>query len=754
MQLKTYQEDAIDDLLNKAKKLLKMEDGKKLVFKAPTGSGKTIMMAEFLKQLVDDREVKKSLGFIWVAPRQLHTQSKNKLEIYLEKSRALECLFFNELNDSKIGENEILFFNWESINKKDKNTIVKENEQEFYLSKVLENTQEDGREIILVIDEAHHHATADISQGLIRLINPKLTIEVSATPIMEGDLRTDIMIESVKNEAMIKRSLIINDGFGNKIKNGKIETEIANIKNTEEVVIDLAIKKREKIVRAFANEKVNINPLILIQLPDRTGELEDRMKERVISILKDKHNITTEKGNNKLAIWLSGEHVNKEDIEQNDSTVEVLIFKQAIALGWDCPRAHIIILFREWSSPVFSVQTVGRIMRMPDPENQEQYYKNNILNYAYVYTNLTDIEIKEEIGRNYVTIYTSERRKDYKDIDLLSCHSKRQREKTRLSPLFNEMFLKEAKKYNLVKKIDKKSKSVGLKMISDYKASDVDTLVGAKVVGDKAIKIGESDLQKIYDYFMRDLLQSGEVSIYPEDRSVNRLKEGAIYQFFKNELKMNYLSDQWEDVIKIVLNDNNSVHFKNVIEKTKKIYKEEVEKRGDELIVDKDWNIREFWPLEGVESDFVKEDYKKSLMQPFYMKGEGWKSEKFFIDYLEKSKNIDWWFKNGSQDAVSFAVPYNEGQKQLPFYIDFVVKTKDRKIWLLDPHGTYLADFGSKSDGLQKYIKDQNKKDKKLFGGIVANTDDRNYNGRWVYFTENSAKFKKGEFRNWIDLEL
>jgi type III restriction enzyme len=52
MQLKIYQEDAIADLLDKAKKLLSADGGKKLVFKAPTGSGKTIMMAEFLKQLV------------------------------------------------------------------------------------------------------------------------------------------------------------------------------------------------------------------------------------------------------------------------------------------------------------------------------------------------------------------------------------------------------------------------------------------------------------------------------------------------------------------------------------------------------------------------------------------------------------------------------------------------------------------------------------------------------------------------------
>ncbi|MBU4512587.1 DEAD/DEAH box helicase family protein, partial [Patescibacteria group bacterium] len=129
MQLKIYQENAISDLLAKAKKLLGYEGGKKLVFKAPTGSGKTIMMAEFLKQLIEDRESRQQLCFIWTAPRQLHKQSKDKLESYFENSRALECKFFNELSDLQIGENEILFFNWESINRAD-NIYIRDNEQE------------------------------------------------------------------------------------------------------------------------------------------------------------------------------------------------------------------------------------------------------------------------------------------------------------------------------------------------------------------------------------------------------------------------------------------------------------------------------------------------------------------------------------------------------------------------------------------------------------------------------------------------
>jgi len=299
MQLKTYQENAIDELLSKTKRLMGYAGEKKLVFKSSTGSGKTIMMAEFLKRLVDDRDVRQSLSFIWTAPRQLHIQSRDKLEKYFEDSRALKCSFFEDLDDRKIDENEILFFNWESINKAE-NVYIRENEQDLNLSKILERTKEEGREIVLVIDEAHHHATSEISQRLIRDIGPKLTIEVSATPVItDEDEKVNVHLEEVKTEGMIKKAVILNDQFVNLIKEGKIKTQLSG--SSEELVIDAALKKRDELLKAYKKEKSDINPLILIQLPDRIGTLEDRMKEKVISILKNKYNISTEKGNNKLA---------------------------------------------------------------------------------------------------------------------------------------------------------------------------------------------------------------------------------------------------------------------------------------------------------------------------------------------------------------------------------------------------------------------------------------------------------------------
>lgn len=737
MQLKIYQENAIEELLEKAKKLLAYSGGKKLVFKSPTGSGKTIMMAQFLKQLVEDREIRQSLSFIWTAPRQLHIQSREKLERYFEENRVLKCSFFEDLQDRRIDENEILFFNWESINKTD-NIYIRDNEQDFNLSSVLERTKEEGRETILVIDEAHHHAKSDISKDLIKFIGPKLLIEVSATPKVEqSDEMVNVELEDVKDEGMIKKAVILNEKFINLLKEGKIETELSS--GSEELVINVSLKKRKELLNTFQKEKVNINPLVLIQLPDRIGQLEDTMKDRVIRILQDKYKISTENG--KSAIWLSGEHINKENVEKNCSEVEVLIFKQAIALGWDCPRAQILTLFREWHSPIFSIQTVGRIMRMPEPDRG--HYQNDILNYGYVYTNLSDIEIKEDIAHDYITVYTSKRVVDYVPVDLLSCYSKRHREKTRLSPLFIEVFLKESRSYGLKKKIDKTAKRLDIKVFNDWKAENIDILAGKTISGDKAITVGGLDLQRLFDYFVRENL----TPFYPEDRSVGRVKE-AIYKFFELEFKMRR-GEEEDEAIKITLSDKNIQYFVNVIDKAKEEYQKEIVKRELELVFVKDWNIPEYIRYN---ENYNQVEYKKSIMSPFFS-DERWKSEKAFIEFLEKSENVEWWFKNGDRDRIFFAVSYKNGGEK-PFYVDFIVKLKDGKIGLFDTKaGMTQKVAGTKIDGLNKYIRIENKKGKKLFGGITTNTE-RNYRGRWIYFDRTSNDIEDNDFNNWKDLEL
>ena len=128
------------------------------------------------------------------------------------------------------------------------------------------------------------------------------------------------------------------------------------------------------------------------------------------------------------------------NIEKNDNEVEILIFKQAIALGWDCPRAAILIIFRDSTSVTFTIQVIGRIMRMPE---QKFYLKNPELNRGFVFTNLENIEIAKDYAKDYVTIYESKRRSYiYEDLSLKSVYLERQRDRTRLSGEFDKNLLK------------------------------------------------------------------------------------------------------------------------------------------------------------------------------------------------------------------------------------------------------------------------------------------------------------------------
>jgi len=148
-------------------------------------------------------------------------------------------------------------------------------------------------------------------------------------------------------------------------------------------------------------------------------------------------------------------------------------------------------------------------------------------------------------------------------------------------------------------------------------------------------------------------------------------------------------------------------------------------------------------------------EVKKSIMRPFYLRKSypGRENELAFINFLERSDKVEWWFKNGDRDAIFFAVPYNNGEKK-PFYIDFIVKLKDGKIGLFDTKAGFTKQIaGPKIDGLYKYTQSENKKGKNLFGGMITNTE-RNYRGRWVYFDKAGKDFKDNSFENWIDLIL
>ena len=183
------------------------------------------------------------------------------MERYFENTGVLKCSFFEDLDDRKIGESEI-YFSIGKVSIRQTIFIFKDNEQDFYLSKVLERTKEEGRgKFFSLLMGSSSCDKGEISQRLIKDISPQLTIEVSATPVIQNpDEIISVQLEDVKTQGMIKKAVILNDQFINLLKEGKIKTELSG--GSEELVIDVALKKRDELLKGFKREKASINPLI------------------------------------------------------------------------------------------------------------------------------------------------------------------------------------------------------------------------------------------------------------------------------------------------------------------------------------------------------------------------------------------------------------------------------------------------------------------------------------------------------------
>jgi type III restriction enzyme len=740
IEFKDYQEKAIVKLKQEVNELLDVEGNKICIFKSPTGSGKTLMVAEFLKRLIDSRIDGKKFSFVWIAVNKLHDQSRNSLKKYYDQfGVGLRCSYFDDLDDRRIRENEILFLNWASINKKG-NIYVRENERDNNLTNIIARTREEGRIVILIIDESHRNAETDKSRELIEDIGPKVTIEVSATPQLKGVFRgVEVELKSVKDEGMIKKEIVINPGF----ENYKLDKKLAD-KTADEIVVEAGLRKRVELVKKYQEEGSNINPLMLIQIPDSRKGLIDK-KDTVIQLL-GKYGITTENG--KLAIYLSEKDnkINLENIEKNENEVEVMIFKQAIAVGWDCPRATILVLFREWKSMIFSIQTIGRIMRMPE----WHHYKNEELNLGYVFTSLSDIGIAEDIAKEYITVFEGKRSDAYEDIDLVSYHSKRFREETRLSSDFVPVFLKAAEELKLRKDISLKHSIVDTKLIASGKIVDVDKETKSiEKKGTLDIPKNEVELQNAFDSFARESL----TPFAPEKRSIKRIND-SIYKFFGAERD----EDRWPEIQAIVLAEENRDSVINTINRAKELYQEIVGKGKHEILKNEDpWNVPK---IINYNLNFVEKNYKKSIIQPYYAKTKGNNNlplfeedsdiEVEFIDYLEKAKQVKWWFKNGKADGTFFAIPYKENGIEKSFYVDFIVVLSNGQIGLFDTKGgIYAKTAKERAEGLVEYIAVENKSGKNLFGGIVIKDK-----GSWRYNDDKKYEYDPNDFKDWKFLNL
>ena len=762
-QLK-YQEKAVGQLVENTVNLLGLNGNRRqVVLKAPTGAGKTVMASEMLATLTEELQSRSDLpfrqvAFIWIAPNKLHQQSYFKMKNFFTETKLLKPVMFDELDQSDgiIHQGEVLFVNWESINSKN-NLIVRDNEQGLSLYDIARKTREENIPIIVVIDEEHLFwtKTADKSKAVLEKINAKVEIRISATPKTKPEYLVNIDRQEVIREEMIKEGVLLNPD---------VTSGYANDIALNEHLINKALEKRQQIADAYKKEGVNINPLLLIQLPNDTTDAmtadDTKIMEQVVQYLDVMQGINTD--NHRLAIWLSKQKTNLEDIERNDNLTEVLLFKQAIALGWDCPRAAVLLIFRKLTSDTFTVQTVGRILRMPE----QRFYRNPLLNKGYVYTDISKDKIQivaDDMDYLHKAVLQAVRRNNLDNVQLVSYYEvRRSADRNRLGPDFRKVLTKtfedmwttttpltipflfeDEGEESDDEEIDVQStiaknrqaaerqrirldvKNVNIEIPADiFFQNDVNTTIETGKKAKFTRTAGEVD--RVFIDWCRQML-SGYEKAHSTGVLANYLLEAMenLFELFETEAK------------KVVLYHENRPKFADVVSKALDRYARQLKQRQQEAkkrsFEQYEWEVPEDRTYTE-ENHVIKDKMEDHALLPFIELRTASTPEQEFALFLEShSDSIDWWYKNGDSGREHYAVAYtnSQGDKSL-FYVDFVIKMNNGQVFLFDTKTENSdPDAPQKHNALLDYMQNEENSPKHLQGGIIIH--DINHSGNWLY---------------------
>ena len=425
--------------------------------------------------------------------------------------------------------------------------------------------------------------------------------------------------------------------------------------------------------------------------------------------------------------------------------------------------------------PVFHVQTLGRMLRMPGGT----HYPVVALNQAYLFTNYERNHIltqRGKLGSNRPAIFPSTRKKEIEPIEFESVFLGRT-DYNDLGDTFQYTFESVAnnefgisakdkpseKREKLSKKgIDTEIEQISSNLIIDAEIEDYDNFAEQirERGTDKEFAISSGDIKRLYDLWCFNIIhkQEDEDRKFAPERSWGKLKTAL------NVWLLKILDVNRDTLYRIIVNDflkgDESILkpiISTALEKYRPIREEEVVLKSERA----KRTMKTVIPPEALRfTDMFEEARidgklpKKCAMEPFYNEKEysGKINEERFIKYLESQKEVIWWHKNADYGSEFFAIEYYDEQhnKHRMFYPDWIVKTKE-KIYIIDTKAGWTASSEEtkfKADALQKWAQEQKRKD--LVAGIVVEDDHKQ-----VWMLNSNKKYEYNQkFTDWTKLSF
>lgn len=394
--------EAILDLYNPCQKVL-------CEFKAPTGSGKTLMASYFISKMIENNNGEK---FIFV----IATPSSSSLPFFFEQK-------INRYKvDLPFSKFDVEYVQSPSLSKSDKiesiNKIIPQPNKVYIFGKAsfgkgrilsecgiiddfVLSAVDKGYKLIYIRDEAHiggeRADNSNYSQNFEKLMseNASFLLKMTATPDRSNPNRVELKESELNN-------LVLNDGKY-LLKTTPVPLLNKDLKDDE--VLEDAVARFKDIKRKYAELNVGIRPAMLIQVDndsasDKVKALEFSENLNRIKKVLQIHNISWAQyfGNgDKDSDRVYQSDFSLDDITQNNSDIDAVIFKIGPSTGWDIPRACMLVQLRNVSSQALNIQTIGRIKRNPYPNLE----KNPVTDEYYVYSNAENAD--DNCAKMYVS---------------------------------------------------------------------------------------------------------------------------------------------------------------------------------------------------------------------------------------------------------------------------------------------------------------------------------------------------------------
>ena len=781
-----FQEKAVEELLRQFKELWKQPQYKiPITLKAPTGSGKTYMTEKFICELSKQPDWVQDVAFVWITfSDDLAMQSRDKFMDYFPTSLPGRLLTIQDFQQGALRERDIIFLNWQKlVSRSAENRVLRrpddernEKESGFYFEDVVELTHGEGREFVMIIDESHKNVTDAAVRDVIGPINPKIILKVSATPESEptaSDVlnhRTgfvEVSRQDVIDAGMIKRELIC-----------QTEEDIKNKGNEDldELLLDLAMERRAQLVADISKFGMDVNPLVIIQLPNNLSvDTNDQTKEEIVTDYLTAHGVEP----TRIAKWFTNEK-KPTGLEDNNSPYDYLLFKMAAGTGWDCPRAQVLVMLRDIQSETFQTQTIGRIVRIPVRGVQG----SEVFLTGYIYTNYSrkavlEGDYKEAGNKPKVNVAENKLGKEIIIDDLLQTEymsrvdygdlGKSWEFQKCLIKTFNDYFgitLEDA-----IDVVRDKLQSHGLQIVPhleqeiivNARIKDLDQISFHLNGSDMSREVSRHDVQKLFSKICVDLLRGqtdDDAKIANIARSFGTLKS-ALRLWFKSYVFREEDDDaRYRIFLADVLNKNEDSIFRHLVTRTLKNHfpmREEYVRKRREEAEQQETTVFKIQKVYAYSDEYEALEMKRCLFKQYYIgkNYQGRDNELKFANYLDRQDCIEWWMKNGDngRDWLSIRYYNEETQKKELFYPDWIYKKKDGTIGIWDTKGGQTAasiETKNKAEELQRRIKilnGNNREGIRYEGGIVIEA-----NAMWYCNNRDEYKYKQGSTEGWRNM--